>query len=115
MRGDLNILLYLDEKEGAGARVLRVIESLLPENGLEICRTIKGVADKLRQPFNNFFISVLLVAQREELNDLVAIRDLLFETNIILILPDSEYDTTSIGHKLYPRYSSYVDSDFLDG
>jgi len=33
---------------------------------------------------------------------------------IILILPDEDNETITMGHTLFPRFSTYADSDFKD-
>ncbi len=110
----MNLILYANGKTDAGETVQRVIESLVPQNGLEICRTLEGLSDKLRQPRYNSFILVLLAARREDFWALTSIRDLLCDIPIIFILPDSEKETVLNAHKFYPRYVTDVSSDFSD-
>ncbi len=43
-----------------------------------------------------------------------SMKDLIGDIRIILILPDTEGDTISLGHKLYPRFASYADGNFKD-
>lgn len=59
-------------------------------------------------------IAVFLAASKEELSELVSIRNLLADLRIILVLPDARDDTISKGHTLRPRFLTDVDSDFLD-
>ena len=43
-----------------------------------------------------------------------ALKDLFDGIRKIIILPDGEQVTISLAHKLYPRFLSYIDSDFSD-
>jgi hypothetical protein len=42
------------------------------------------------------------------------IRDLFIGMPIIIALPDREQKTIHLGHKFYPRFLSYMDSNFED-
>ena len=78
----------------------------------ETYRTIGSLAHRLRQPRYDATIAVLLAANREDLYDLLSIRDLFRGISIILILPDRNADTIAKGHKLRPRFLTYKDSNF---
>lgn len=110
----MNLVLYANGKTDVGETVQRVIESLVPQNGLEIYRTLEGLSDKLRQPRYSSFVMVLLAARSEDLWALMSIRDLFNDIPIIFILPDSEKDTVLTAHKFYPRYVTDVRGDFSD-
>ncbi len=81
---------------------------------IEISRTIKGLSRRLRQPSFGGLIAVLLASDLDDLKDFVAIGDLLSRIPLILILPDTKRATTCLGHKLFPRFISYVWSDPSD-
>jgi len=108
------LLIYSAKTEGAGARLLRVIGLLLPENKFEICRSIGELSKRLRQPVFNPTIAILLVSSREDLQNILSIRDLLWNTKIILIVPDTNPDTVAKGPILRPRFLCDCNSDFVD-
>lgn len=110
----MNLILYANDKTDVGETVQRVIESLVPQNGLEIYRTLEGLSDKLRQPRKDLFITILVASSRKELSDLLSINDILCNVPKILILPDMEKETVFTAHKFYPRYVTDVSSDFSD-
>ena len=110
----MNLLFYTRVTDGAGERLHKMIEALVPENSLEVYRSIESLSRRLRQPVNNVVIAVLLAASKGDLLDFISIRDLLRDVRIILVLPDRDEDTVSKGHYLRPRFVSYTDSDFAD-
>lgn len=59
-------------------------------------------------------VTVLLIANRHELENLVQYADLFCDQKIILVLPDRAKETLSLGHALYPRFIGYTDSDLKD-
>ncbi len=110
----MNILLFFPSKNGIDDCELRLIDNLPKGENLQICRTIIGLSRSLRQPSFESLIAVLLASNFDDLKNLVAIGDLLSGIPLILILPDRQDQTISKGHKLYPRFVSYADSDFSD-
>jgi hypothetical protein len=75
---------------------------------------VYSLSRRLRQPRHNLAVAVLVAASRQELLELLSIRDLLDGIRIILVLPDRQDDTIAKGHRLYPRFLTFADSDFLD-
>ena len=114
MEKKVNILLFCTEQKGTGDSIQRIIESMVSEGEIEIFMTLEGLNKRLRQPGRNVSVMVLEASDRKELCDLISIQDLFYDIPIILILPDSSRDTVALGHKLYPRFISYADSEFSD-
>lgn len=110
----MNLIFYGTETDEPGKRLQRVLEAVVPEKKREICRTIEGLCQRLRRPVDDLDIAVLLAASREELSDILSIRDLLTDIRVILVLPDRADDTIAKGHTLRPRFFTYADSDFVE-
>jgi hypothetical protein len=108
------LLIYTSKTEGAGERLFRVISSLFPERDLEIYQSIGKLTKRLRQPIFYPTIVILLASSKEELQDILFLRDLLENAKIILILPDSNPETLAVGHTLRPRFMSDCGSNFID-
>jgi hypothetical protein len=110
----VSILVYSSETNGVGERLMEAIQPLASSEKIETYRTLKRFSQRLRQPLNRFDVAVLLTLHKKELLEILSIRDLFSDVRIVLILPDSDKDTVSKGHALYPRFVTYVDSDFKD-
>jgi hypothetical protein len=110
----MKLLYYVKTMDGAGKKLHSVIQSLFHLLPIEILRTIESLNRRLRQPVNNFNIAVLLASSKEDLLDLLAIRDLFWNLRIILIIPDRKSETVAMGHMLRPRFLSYADGNFKD-
>jgi hypothetical protein len=108
------MLIYSKKTDDEAERLLRMIEAVVSENKLSIYRTINGLSRGLRKPRNGLNIAILLVSSKEDLQNIIYFRDLLWDIKIILILPDSDPDTIAKAHLLRPRFLSYCDSDFQD-
>ncbi len=110
----MTLLIYSTKTSGAEERFLRVIELLLPEEKLKFCRSIDDLSNELRQPAFNQRIVILFASSSKELEDFLLIRELLEDSKIILILPDTNPSTLARGHVLRPRFLSDYNSDFVD-
>ena len=112
MRTD--VILYSMFLEGTGEQLRKMIEDIVPKENTEIYSTIDTLGKRLRRPFYNIAIAVLLISSREELRDVLSIRHLFDNIKIVLILPDRKNETIVMGHKLRPRFLSYTGGDFKD-
>lgn len=110
----MTLLIYTTKKESAGERLLQIIDTVVSEVYVKIYWTIDALSRGLRQPRNDVNLAILLAPSKQDLLDLLSIRDLLWDMKIILILPDSDPDTVAQGNTLRPRFSSDCDSDFQD-
>jgi hypothetical protein len=110
----MTLLIYSKNVNGAEKRLFRVIELLLPENKFEFYRSIDDFTLRLRQPVFNPRIAILLASSRDDLQNILSIRELLEDTKIILIVPDTNPATVAQGHTLRPRFLSDCNSDFID-
>lgn len=111
---EMRLLFYLHVKNGAGKRLQRLILSLVPKEKIEIYHDFESLRLRLHRPKYDLDVAILVTGGGEELDGIIAIRDLLRDLRIILILPNRESDTISMGHKVGPRYISYIDGDFKD-
>ena len=108
----MGLLFYATDIKGTGKPLWDLYRDLSPEYQREFFQTIDTLSQKLRQPQGYQSIAVLLASTQEELTDILTIRNLLDDVRIILIVPDRNKETISKGHTLYPRFLTYVDSDF---
>jgi hypothetical protein len=100
--------------DGAGKKLRGSIQLLVPLSQIETHRKIESLNRRLRRLANNLDIAVLLASNKEDLLDLLALRDLFWNLRIILIIPYRKSETVAMGHMLRPRFLSYADGDFKD-
>lgn len=110
----MKVLYFGTTKNGDGKRLQQVIESVVPIEDIEIYRNIEELGKRLRLPTSDLRIFVLLTKSKTELFDLILIKKWLLDLRILLILPDGDNETITMGHTLFPRFLTYADSDFKD-
>ena len=108
------IIFYSTSNGEVRNRLLRIIQTVVSEENMKICRSIDALSKGLRKPRNDMNVAILHASTRTELLDFISLRDLLWDMKIILILPDSDPDTVAKGHILRPRFLSYCDNGFTD-
>jgi predicted methyltransferase len=108
------VIFYKSSSNGISEKLQRAIEAVIPEGEMEIYLSINRFLERILQFSYDESIAILLTSSRKELHEVISIREQLRDLRIILILPDKEELTVAMGHTLYPRFLSYVDSDFMD-
>ena len=104
-------LLYLPEVGPVADQVKESVEAGIPEEKLEVYRSIDRLYQRFRQPFDDLGVAVLMAGNHEELMNIFSIRDLLRDLQIILVIPDQKEETVALAHQLRPRLLTYIDGD----
>jgi hypothetical protein len=110
----MNVLFYSASLTGIGKRFLRIVVSHVPQDRIEICRSIAALDSRLHKPLEGLAIAVFHITVIDELGALITRRDLLADFRTILVLPNCEESTTALAHVLRPRFVIYSDSDLPD-
>ena len=110
----MRVLYYRTINKGGGERLQKVIESVIPIENTEVCQDIEELGRRLRLPTCDLSVSIIFAKNKAELFDLILLKRLLLNLRIILILPDGDNETITMGHTLFPRFLTYKDSDFKD-
>ena len=107
----MKVLLYSTASEAIVERAKTVLQSSVSD-GIEVYRTINDLSLRLRWAKDTAIV-ILLVGNREDFLDLLAIRHLFRNIRIIVVVPDTEHETIAMAHRLRPRYLTYIDGNFL--
>ena len=104
------VLFYSTDKTPCTERLWQTVAATTaPGAGTKRYRTLRGFTQALRRPGSRAAVAVLAVASRRELDRLVAVRELLWDLRIILVLPDDNPVSAAQGHLLRPRFAAYRD------
>jgi len=111
---DVIVYAPVTDKPSLLDKLREVIDSLGSGESVEVCRTVKELGRRLRQPRGRPGIVVLLAVSREDLLDLLSMASLLEDFRIVLVFPDREADTVTREYSLRPRFLTFSDSSFGD-
>ncbi len=81
-----------------------------PDLACDFDALFKIIKQKISEPV----IIIFLISCAEELDFLSANKALLFNSRLIVILPDEKESSISKGFSLIPRYIAYMSHDFKD-
>ncbi len=110
----MNLIYYVPDVPESERMLWQMKQDIKPGIRPSICRSLEEFKIELKIPSPGQTIAVLLVPSVIELKELLSIKSLLLSLRIILILPDWRKQTTTMAHKLYPRYMGSVKSDYQD-
>lgn len=110
----MNVLIYASRHNVESHRLLNTVRNLNDSHNWVHYDDLTCLIDALHRSRNGSRMAVLFPSNHNELVILVAFKHLLFDLQIVLILPNGESQTLSYGHALRPRFISYADSDFSD-
>jgi hypothetical protein len=111
MEPSMQIFLCSSKMEDKGKEIKGVMEELLLTDQLDVLRSVESLSEKLQKPWEKKPIVIILVYKKDELLDLISIREELHQMRLILVLPDTEKGTISLAHRLRPNYLTYFHSD----
>ncbi len=110
----MNVFFYLPITSEIDARIQGAVEMAKSMAKTEVFRSVEDLSSRLRRPADVFVIAFLVARSKKELLDIVLIRHLLSDISVILVLPDRQAETIAAGHKLYPRFLTYMDSNLTE-
>lgn len=110
----MKIVYYAHGNAETGDRLLQIIKDQVSAEAIETYRSLSNFKLGLLQQRRKPHAAILLAADTAELKRILALDKLLADMRIVLILPDRRKESVSAGHRLRPRYISYVDGDFED-
>ena len=110
----MTIFFYIPVTNETSRQFVLELETVVPKKDRKIFQTIEEFSRMLIRSSDNRRIAVILLPSRQDLLSLLTIRDLLLDIRLILILPDREEKTFSLGLKLFPSFISYTDNGAND-
>lgn len=110
----MNVIVYAAAGQSACLKLHEAIEQQVSEERIEICQTVKELARYFRRPLPDQVVFILLIANKEELIEIMQLRDALRERRVIIALPDDHSHTIALAHKLLPRFLTGPGGDFRD-
>jgi hypothetical protein len=110
----MQLLFYSSGDDQNKKRLEAAVHQVIPESQIELFKKLADFRGRLRMPVEPESIAVLLVSDREELQQMQLLRGLLTEIYVLLVLPDRKKSTIKLAHLLLPRFLSQIEDDFID-
>jgi hypothetical protein len=110
----VQLLVYARNDDDNGKRLLAAVSAALPLKPPGVYRQLAALRSALCAIVEPDSIAVLSAVDRRELRRLQALRGLLGEIFVVLVVPDFSKDTIRLAHLLLPRFISRQEDSFSD-
>lgn len=111
MEPKMQVFLYSPKINGREKEIQRTMEDIFLSDRLEVIRSFDAFSQRLKEPWDEKPIAVVVACKKEDLLDLVSIREQLYPVRLILVLYDSEQETIALAHRLRPNFLTYFHRD----
>ncbi len=95
-------------------KIIKSIDSNIPQKRIKMYNTLENLSNHLRSYSGEQIIAILVTATKNELMNILLLKDWFNNIPSILVLPDRSKETFSSGSKLVPRFISYIDGDLTE-
>ena len=110
----MQLLFYSSGEDQNDKRLEAAVRKVIPESQIAFFKSLEDFRKRLQRPVEPDSIAVLSASNRQELRRMQALRELLPEIYVILVVPDRKKSTIELAHLLLPRFLSQIESDFTD-
>lgn len=110
----MHLIFYEKSIDGIAEQLKQMMKPLIGEDEIKVYNTIPILSKRLSRPIDGRVIMVLVAADRNDLLDIYAIRELFGIIRIIIILPDREDESVRMGYQLQPRFLTYMNGELSE-
>jgi hypothetical protein len=110
----MQLLFYSSGEDQNAKRLEAAVRKVIPESQIAFFKRLADFRERLQMLVEPDSIAVLSASNRQELQQMQALRELLPEIYVILVIPDRKKSTIELAHLLLPRFLSQIESDFTD-
>lgn len=107
----MQILFYCSKADTTNHELYEMMKNIDDQIHIKTYRVWNIFREKLLGPRSSDSLTIVLILNKEELLNAVSIRDYIHEFRSILILPDNDDETVSLGHSLRPNFIAYDRGD----
>ena len=110
----MNIYIYAAGNSDYAEKLLETIDGIPDTGPITLLPDDFPASVFLDYDMHSGDVLILIPARREQLEQLLTIKELLQDFRLILILPDSAEETVTRGHLLMPRFLTFTDNDMAE-
>lgn len=107
----MNLIFYSREDDETSRRIMEYLHCEMKGERVLVCRTAEQILKMLFHSTYEALVAVLLISDKEDLEDILSIEEALRTIKIILILPDTRGEILSRAHALKPRFLAQRDEN----
>jgi hypothetical protein len=104
------LLFYAAQKNRAVEDLETILRDQLPAHKILHCTTMEALEGCLRRPCRELEIVLIFICDAIEMATLSALKPMLLDLRLLLVLPRRDADTVAWAHTLGPRFIAYADN-----
>ena len=111
------IIIFAHQNSGEqGSLFLSAIKNRVKNIKIDICRTVETFEEKLKRSQADFDrdIIILFVDNENRFDRLYLKKERLQDKRLLIVLPEKSPANISMVHKFFPRYFTFIDSQYDD-
>ncbi len=86
------------------------VEAIVPTKDFQLCHELEDLVELVRTICFEPNVSIIVVNNNLELEELLSIRKFLIDRNLIIVLPDDDRNNGKKARTLFPRFIGYLDN-----
>lgn len=106
------ILFYAAENSEVVESLEQIVAGELPTRPIIRCRSLTVLEQRLRRPCNDIEVVLISVCNPMEMRQLSAMRPILIDLRLVMVLPWRDQDIIAWAHKLGPRFIAFADNGY---
>ncbi|MFA6411087.1 MAG: hypothetical protein WCW53_00215 [Syntrophales bacterium] len=107
----MTYIYYANEGTEAGKILYQTLQSAFTKSWMKRCRTLAELSKKLHEPIYDVCAAILLIYDRKELEEILCLKDILWDIKVIIIFSDQTNISTMEALALRPRFLTWTDAD----
>lgn len=106
----MRVLVYGPILQVGASSIRQELAAVIPERQMDVCSELGTLCSYLRKADNHYTIALIVCGTRDDLLRISSIAHLLQDLRIVLLIPDLDEASLSMGHRLFPRYLTSLDA-----
>jgi hypothetical protein len=105
------ILLYIPLYGPQSRKLEAAIQSVLEHKSFTVLRDLESLEAALLRGLSTPYLIVLSIPRHEDLLRILALKEELIRSNVVVVLPDQDPAAGTYVHTLRPRFVAYAEDD----
>jgi hypothetical protein len=110
----MQVLCYVTPEDKKRVDIIQGIQASTELASVEHFTTTDSFRERLLRNINQKTIAVVSIASENNLIDIYFIQHLLSKVLLVLLLPDMEYHTIAMGHRLHPCFMCSANTEVFE-
>ena len=114
IENDIKLVLFSSKLDKNFEKIANIIPDYFPKNKIFCCSNMSDFSNTLADVLFGYGIVLIVIRDKNELNNFYQISERLKDHSTIVILSDDIDDMAQEAIRLYPRYTTFIKNEYND-